>query len=300
MNTQKHHINMISFIEKFCTKEGVNDTKIPSLRFYTTTSDTEFKSIIYEPSLCIALQGEKDVGFDEQMYNYSSTKYLLTCTNVPANVKIKKASKEIPFISLALTFSLEEIYEVIKDSKLNRLSNKRKLPIPFCFNKLEVNLLDPISRLIKLLDKPQEMIDFMTPLIKKEIIYVLLQNDEEFLKNYVMEGALANQMVKAISEIKTNYNESINMSKLAKQIGISEATLYQNFKKVTAMSPLQYQKKIRLEEAKQLLIAQNLDAAQVAFEVGYESASQFSREYSRMFGMSPKAHGEFLRNQETM
>lgn len=135
----------------------------------------------------------------------------------------------------------------------------------------------------------------MYPLIKKEIIYILLQNDRDFLKNYVMEGTLANQIVKAISEIKNNFNNSINMASLAKDIGISEASLYQNFKKVTSMSPLQYQKKIRLQEAKQMLLSKNIEASEVAFSVGYESPSQFSREYSRMYGMSPKAHAEYLR-----
>lgn len=106
---------------------------------------------------------------------------------------------------------------------------------------------------------------------------------------------MANKIVKVISEIKNNFMEPINVAKITQNIGMSEASFYQNFKKVTSMSPLQFQKKIRLEEAKQMLLSQNLAAHKVAFNVGYESASQFSREYSRMYGMSPKAHSEFLR-----
>ena len=227
------------------------------------------------------------------MYSYSPTKYLLTCAHIPANIKIEKASNETPYISLVISFSLEEIYEVIKESKQN-FQKKVKIASPLCFNTLDENLLEPIARFVKLIDKPKEMAEFMTPLIKKEIIYILLQNDPEFLQSYIMEGTIANNITKAISKIKENYNETINMASLAKTIGISEASLYQNFKKITTMSPLQYQKKIRLEEAKNLLITQNLDAHEVAFAVGYESPSQFSREYTRMYGMPPIAHKQHL------
>jgi AraC-like DNA-binding protein len=299
MNIHISHINLISYIENFCKEDGLSDTKIESLKFYTTTEKSEFQSIIYEPSICIALQGEKAVGFGDDMYSYNSSKYLLTCTNVPADIKIKTASKETPYVSLVLSFSLEEIYEVIKDANEILSKNIKKIQNPLRFNKLDNTLLDPVYRLVQLLDKPQKTIDFMYPLIKKEIIYILLQNDRDFLKNYVMEGTLANQIVKAISEIKNNFNNSINMASLAKDIGISEASLYQNFKKVTSMSPLQYQKKIRLQEAKQMLLSQNLTAHEVAFNVGYESASQFSREYSRIYGMSPKAHSQLLRDNQS-
>ena len=296
MNQQIHHISLVSKIEDYCKEDGLIQTQIPSLKFYVSKEITEFTGVIYEPCLCLALQGEKAVGFDDKMYSYSPTQYLLTCANIPAKVKIIKASEQIPYVSLVLTFSLEEIYEVIKQSSFDSKSKTKKSDLPLCFNKLDETILEPVSRLVKLLDKPKQTIEFMAPLIKKEIIYILLQNDESFLKNYVMEGTLTNQIVKAISEIKENFNQSINMADLSKKIGISEASLYQNFKKITSMSPLQYQKKIRLEEAKQLLTTQNLDASTVAFEVGYESASQFSREYSRMFGMSPKAHSNHLRN----
>ncbi len=286
---------LISYISDHCQSEEVESTRIESLKFYKTTRTSSFRSVVYEPSVCIALQGEKAVGFADKMYGYSPEKYLLTCTNVPADIKIEEASEEKPFISLVVTFSLEEIYEVIKESHKADSANSKKVQTPFCFNTLDDTLLDPLNHLVRLLDKPREMIDFMTPLIKKEIIYILLQNDEEFLKNYVLEGNLTNQIVKAVREIKDNFNETINIAQLARKIGISEATLYQNFKKITAMSPLQYQKKIRLEEAQSMLLAQNIDASQVAFEVGYESPSQFSREYSRMFGMPPKAHIAYLK-----
>lgn len=296
MNKSMYHSFLISYIKDYCKNEGITHTPISSLKFYMTSEESQFRSIIYEPSLCIALQGEKAIGFGENLYGYSPSQYLLSCTNIPANVKINQASKEVPFISMAISFTLEQIYEVIKETNSAKTQNKKRLENSFCFNTLDEDLLEPISRLVRLLDKPKEMVDFLYPLLIKEIIYILLQNNSDFLKHYVLDGTITNQIVKAISEIKNNYNEVINMSNLAKDIGISEASLYQNFKKITLMSPLQYQKKIRLEEAKHMLVNQNIEASSVAFTVGYESPSQFSREYTRMFGMSPKAHSNTLKN----
>lgn len=297
MNKFMYHSFLIEYIKNYCKNEGIANTSIPSLKFYMTSEQSQFRSIIYEPSLCIALQGEKAVGFGENLFGYSPSQYLLACTNIPANVKINQASKEVPFISLAISFSMEQIYEVLKEINSVKMQNKKRLEDSFCFNSLDEDLLEPISRLVRLLDKPQQTIDFMYPLLIKEIIYALLQNNSEFLKHYVLEGTITNQIVKAISQIKNNYNEVINMSDLAKDIGISEASLYQNFKKITLMSPLQYQKKIRLEEAKHMLVNQNIEASSVAFAVGYESPSQFSREYTRMFGLSPKAHSNKLKSE---
>lgn len=297
MNKLMYHSFLISYIKNYCKNEGITRTLIPSLKFYMTSEKSQFRSIIYEPSLCIALQGEKAIGFGDNLFGYSPSQYLLSCTNIPANVKINQASKEVPFLSMAITFTTEQIYEVLKDINSVKTQNKKKLEDSFCFNSLDEELLEPISRLVRLLDKPQQTIDFIYPLLIKEIIYVLFQNNSEFLKHYVLEGTITNQIVKAISQIKNNYNEVINMSDLAKEIGISEASLYQNFKKITLMSPLQYQKKIRLEEAKHMLANQNIEASAVAFAVGYESPSQFSREYTRMFGMSPKAHSNKLKTE---
>ena len=287
---------LISLIKENSSTEGLILTNISSLKFYTTTQISEFVSIIYEPSLCIAIQGSKAVGFGDEMYSYSSEKYLIVSTHIPANVRIEEASKEKPYYSIIINFTLEQIYDVIKElnDDLQERKNK-KLQKSLCFDVLDDSLLEPLFRLLKLSQR-KDNVEFLSNLILKEIIYILLQRNSDFFKQYVLEGNIANQIVKAITEIKDNFSQSINMKNLSKNIGMSESSLYNNFKKITTMSPLQFQKKIRLEEAKQMLINQNLDAAQVAFEVGYESPSQFSREYSRMFGMSPKAHVNLLKD----
>jgi AraC-like DNA-binding protein len=287
---------LISLIKENSNTEGLILTNISSLKFYTTTQISEFVSIIYEPSLCIAIQGSKAVGFGDEMYSYSSEKYLIVSTHIPANVRIEEASKEKPYYSIIINFTLEQIYDVIKELNDDLQESKNKiLQKSLCFDVLDDFLLEPLFRLLKLSQR-KDNVEFLSNLILKEIIYILLQRNSDFFKQYVLEGNIANQIVKAITEIKDNFSQSINMKNLSKNIGMSESSLYNNFKKITTMSPLQFQKKIRLEEAKQMLINQNLDAAQVAFEVGYESPSQFSREYSRMFGMSPKAHVNLLKD----
>jgi len=120
----------------------------------------------------------------------------------------------------------------------------------------------------------------------------LIMTDEggDFLRKYLKDGSITHQIVKIISKIKRNFSENINMKELAKSFGMSESSLYHNFKKVTLLSPLQFQKTLRLQEARHIILTQDIDVGEVAFSVGYESPSQFSREYSRMFGLSPKAH----------
>jgi AraC-like DNA-binding protein len=292
--SRKDLINLLK--DKFDEKEGLLNTKIPSLHLYSTTTLSEFVSVIFEPSICIALQGSKAVGFGDDMYGYNESKFLLASTHVPANVRIEEASEEKPYLSLKITFSLEQIYEVLKELNDTQAKSKRKPDKGLFFDDMSMDLLNPISRLIKLLDTPQKNIDFLSPFIIKEILYVLLNgNSGDFLKQYVMEGSISNQIVKVITEIRNNFAENLNIKELSKKMSISESSLYTNFKKITTLTPIQFQKKLRLEEAKQMLLNQNIDASQVAFLVGYESPSQFSREYSRMYGLPPKAHISLLK-----
>lgn len=282
---------LVNTILNNCINEGAHQTAIPSLEFYKTTSLSEFVGTVYEPCICLALQGSKAVGFGEDLYGYNAKKYLLVSTNIPANVRIEEASKEKPYVSLKISFSLEQIYEVLKELEDFDIKTKSKTQKGLFFGDLNLNLLNPISRLVKLLDTPQKNIEFISPLIIKEILYILLSGEsKDFLKQYVMEGSITNQIVKVISEIKNNFSQTLNIKELAIKFQMSESSLYHNFKKITMLSPLQFQKKLRLEEAKQMLLNQNIDASEVAFVVGYESPSQFSREYARMFGLPPKAH----------
>ncbi len=298
---QNFQNDLLKFINKKYSLSDINgelQSEISNLDFYFSNKTTEFYAIMYEPSLCIILQGSKTVGFGEEMYTYGEKEYLLSSAHVPAKVKIIEATKEKPYASFRIKFQLEDIYDVIKNISPKKLILNEKSEKALFFDDLNEKLYEPVSRLVKLLERDKDEIDYLAPLIIKEILFILI-NDKSgyFLNKFAMEGTISNKIVKVISEIKDNFNEKLNVKELAKLINMSESSLYQNFKTITSMSPIQFQKKIRLEEAKLMLLNQNIEASEVAFAVGYESPSQFSREYSRMYGMSPKAHSEFLRKE---
>lgn len=299
-NLEKFRMNTLAFIKQKYTLdiEGVLQTDISNLDFYFSSEPTEFSAIMYEPSLCVILQGNKAVGFGDELYNYGPKEYLLSSTHIPAKVKILEASKEQPYVSFRIKFNLEDIYDVIKNIDPKKLMMSAKSEKGLFFDDLNEKLYESIYRLIRLLDESKEAIEYLSALMIKEILFILI-NDKSgyFLNKFAMKGTISNKIVQAISEIKENFNEKLNIKELAQLIDMSESSLYQNFKTITSMSPIQFQKKIRLEEAKLMLFNQNIDASEVAFAVGYESPSQFSREYSRMYGMSPKAHADFLRKQ---
>ena len=267
--------------------ENLIPTPIDQLSFYYSDAPTEMLATVYEPSVCIIVQGSKEVGFGEELIPYDPEMYLLASVHMPARVRIAEASPEHPYMGLTITFTMEQIFDVLKEmppAPKKFGSAKRGL----YFGQMQQRLLDPVSRLVRLLDAPQD-IPILSPLIIKEILYMVISDEGgEIIRQYVRDGSVEQRVVEAITKIKEEYREPLNVGELARSVSMSESSLYHNFKKITAMSPLQFQKNLRLQEARQLLLSRDIEAAQVAFDVGYESPSQFSREYSRMFGLPPK------------
>ncbi|MDD2384538.1 MAG: AraC family transcriptional regulator [Sulfurospirillaceae bacterium] len=297
LSSKRYKEELIQIILAKRDEEGAMKTAIPSLSFYTTTTNTECIPAIYEPSLCLVLQGAKILLLGGTYYRYDASGYVLSSTHMPTRVRITEASTKHPFISLKLTFTMEDIFEVMKEAEPKAMNVSVRTPERgLCFGENNTPLLDPLTRLVRLLDTPQN-IKFMAPLIMKELLYIVMSDKGgEFLRKYLMDGSSTQQVVKVISKIKNNFAENINIKELAKTFAMSESSLYHNFKKVTLMSPLQFQKTLRLEEARRILLTQDKDATEIAFAVGYESPSQFSREYTRMFGLPPKAYAKAVHN----
>lgn len=289
-NTALNHYReeIKSKIESEFRDENLIQTPIEQLSFYYSDTPTDMLATVYEPSVCIIVQGAKEVGLGEELIPYDPEMYLLASVHMPARVRITEASPERPYMGLTITFTMEQIFDVLKEMPpvpRHLGGSKRGL----YFGAMQHRLLEPVTRLIRLLDSPQD-IPVLAPLIIKEILYTLISDEGgDIIRQYVRDGSAEQRIVEAITKIKEEYREPLNVKELARSVSMSESSLYHNFKKITAMSPLQFQKNLRLQEARQLLMSRDIEAAQVAFEVGYESPSQFSREYSRMYGASPKA-----------
>jgi len=287
---QTYKTELIELIQAKQIGNDIIKTALSSLNFHVLDTAKEFAAVVYEPSLCIVLQGSKSVMLGDEIYNLEDpTKYLLVSVHVPTRVRIKEASATKPYIALKLTFTMEDIFEVMKDIQTSAPIINPSTEAGLCFGELD-RLIDPLTRLVRLLDNPSNL-KFMSSMIMKEILYlVMTDSGGDFLRKYLKDGSITNQIVKIITKIKQDFSETINMRELAKSFGMSESSLYHNFKKVTMLSPLQFQKTLRLQEARHIILTQNLDVGEIAFSVGYESPSQFSREYSRMFGLSPREH----------
>jgi AraC-like DNA-binding protein len=207
--------------------------------------------------------------------------------DLPVTGQVIKASAESPYLALKLEFTATEVLDVLNKTDIQFKQGKNSKRAMFV-SEVEPSLLDAVLRLACLLENSRH-VPILAPLIKKEILYWILQGPHsEAIEQMALEGSNASRIREVIDHIINNYKEPFRIEELADIANMSVSSLHRHFKEVTAMSPIQFQKQLRLQEARRLLIADPTDVADVAFKVGYESQSQFSREYSRMFGFSPR------------
>ncbi|MEB2294470.1 AraC family transcriptional regulator [Priestia megaterium] len=283
----KQQGELATLIEHFSKQDGVHPTTIPSLFLIRESINTEPISRVNEPSFCMILQGEKEVLLGEERFLYGPGHYIVASVDLPVTGQIIKASAESPYLACKLEFTCSQVLEVLNETTINTFQGKNAKRAMYV-SKIEPSLLDAVARLASLLDTPKH-IPVLAPLLKKEILYWILQGPHgEALEQMALEGSNTFRIREVINHIINNYEESFRIEELAKIANMSVSSLHRHFKDVTAMSPIQFQKQLRLQEARRLLLAESTDVADVAFRVGYESQSQFSREYSRMFGFSPR------------
>lgn len=282
------------------TEQGeLHTTAIPGLSLFRRTEPTEPVTGMYQPSICLVAQGAKRVKLGDETFVYGAQNYLITSVHLPTVVQIINASPEKPYLGLRLTFNLGEIAQLMADSQLppprTQQSNRG-----MATGEVTLPLLTAFSRLIDLLDE-QKDIPMLAPIIQREIIYRLLVGDQGTrLRQIASVGSQSHQIARAIDWLKTNFTQPLKIDDLAAQANMSSSTFHHHFQSMTALSPLQYQKQLRLQEARRLMLAEYLDAATAGFQVGYESPSQFSREYSRLFGAPPLRDITNLRQMATL
>ena len=279
---------LAKLIQQCSPKDGVFETAIPHLYIIRSSEVSEPAYRVYKPSLCVIAQGSKEVFLAEERFEYGSADYLISSMNLPVVGQIIRASSALPYLSIKLEFTHVQILEVIHEANVRVVANDNARRALFV-GQMEHSLMDATLRLIELLNRPED-IPFLAPLFTKEILYTLLKGPYGVtLSQIAMEGSNTYRIREAIDHITTNFDQSMRVEELAEAASMSLSSFHRNFKEVTGMSPIQFQKQLRLQEARRLLLSESAEAAEVAFRVGYESASQFSREYSRMFGSPPRS-----------
>lgn len=273
-------------IRRHAPNTGTYQTAIPNLSVMHATQLSEPLESVYQPSICVVAQGAKTATLAGETYRYDSSTYLVTSVELPIMGRIVEASAEIPYLSLKLSFDAASILEIVE--KVNpRASEGSETGRGITVNQTSSTLLEVIIRLMQLLDAPED-IPVLAPLIIREVLYRMLQSEQgAFLYQFATSGSYSYNIAEAIRFINQHYDRQLPIGHLAKSVNMSISAFHKHFKRVTAMSPLQYQKTMRLQEARRLMLTQSLPASDAAFRVGYESPSQFSREYARMYGRPP-------------
>ncbi len=279
-----------------CRNDGVTETDVPRVHILRSVTPTEAVPILHKPAVCFVAQGRKQTTLADQAYLYEPMKFLIVSVDLPIAGQILEASPEIPYLCLRLDLEPAAIADVITAAVPGGLRNEQPQR-GIAVSDVPAQLLDAVVRLAELLESGRESDRaVLAPLAEREILYRLLLGEQgDRLRQIAMAESKLSQINKAIAIIKTQYDRALKIEEVAAQVHMSVSSFHQHFKTVTAMSPLQYQKQVRLQEARRLMIAQALDAASAGFSVGYESPSQFSREYARMFGLPPKKDVEKMK-----
>ncbi len=273
-------------IARLTEKRDRLETAITGLVLARRDEPSEPISILYEPRICVIAQGAKRVQLGDDAYVYDAHHFLVTSVDLPTVVQVINASREKPYLGLVLQIDQREISQLMVDSNLPP-PRPQQSSRGMATGEVTVPLLAAFQRLIDLLDEPKD-IPILAPIIEREIFYRLLVGDQGArLRQIASAGSQSNQIARAIDWLTGNFTKPLRIDDLAAQVNMSTSTFHHHFRQVTAMSPLQYQKWLRLNEARRLMLAEKHDATTAAFQVGYESPSQFSREYSRLFGAPP-------------
>lgn len=281
-------------IERLTGTDGCHKTGIPRVFLHRGTQAGEPMYGVYEPAVCILAQGAKQADVGEALLRYGAGQYLIISVDVPVVSELTEASPERPYLCLRLDLDPAAIGALMLESDVERAARDQPGPA-LAVSDADDALLDACVRLLRLLDTPRD-IPILAPLAEREILYRLLRGAQTSRMSQIAFGESKLQQVnRAIGWIKQNFRAPFSIAAVADEARMSPSALHQHFKAVTSMSPLQYQKRLRLQEARRLIVSTSVDAGEAGHAVGYDSPSQFSREYRRLFGSPPLRDAERLR-----
>lgn len=284
---------LITRLVKLAPVEGPHQTPaLPGLTVYRANRLQGSVCSVYEPCVVLVVQGSKRVVLGSDTLVYDSTRYLITSLDLPTVATILEATPEQPYLAVVLKLDLREVATLMLSGQLpaatgGRDTREDRERRAMATGPVTLPLLDAFSRLVELAEQPDNA-PVLAPLVLREIHYRLLVGEQGGrLRQIAAVGSQGHQIARAIDWLKGHFAEALRVEDLAREVRMSVSTFHHQFKALTAMSPLQYQKQLRLNEARRLMLLLDIDAATAAYRVGYESASQFSREYSRHFGSPP-------------
>lgn len=269
--------------------EGAGPMLVPGLHLIGSTAVTEAQQLVYEPMLCIILEGAKNTTLGPDTHTYRAGQYLVVSADLPVSGQVIQA----PYLAVGVPLDPAMIADLLVETggAAPETAPARALAV----SDMDEDLIDTVTRLVRLLDRPNEAA-VLAPMIRRELMWRLLSGERaDMVRQIGSAGGRLEQVRRAIRWLRQNYAEPMRIGGLAEVAGMSETSLHRHFKAVTAMSPLQYQKQVRLQEARNLLLGRGRDIAAIGFAVGYDSPSQFSREYCRLFGQPPGRDLERLR-----
>ena len=273
-------------IARFTENGALYTTSVPGLSLFRMIEPSEPLTGMYEPSVCLIAQGAKRVHLGDDTYVYDTTHYLFSGLHLPVIAQVFEASHKKPYLGLRLTFDYRDISQLMADGQLPP-PRTQKTDRGMATGDLTLPLVNAFQRLVDLLDEEQD-VPILAPVIQREIYYRLLVGEQGVkLRQLAVMGTQSQQVAQAVSWLKSNFTKPLRVDKLAAMAKMGTSTFHHHFRNMTALSPLQYQKQLRLQEARRLMLSEHIDAASAGFQVGYESPSQFSREYSRLYGAPP-------------
>ncbi|OOM73885.1 AraC family transcriptional regulator [Clostridium sp. BL-8] len=287
LNNQELLTRLISLANTITTAEGNTKTVIPYLSICRHTYESPLIPSVLSPAFCLILQGEKELHLGEHIAHYYEGDYLASIIDMPASGKVVGATREFPYIGLRVDFTAEEVASVVAEAEIELPSRNKKPSTAAFIGKSDIGLLELFLRVLILANTPYPD-PFLSTLMMREMIYRLVSGKygHLFLQQSLYDKQ-SDGIGKAIGWIKENFSNPFTTLQLAKISNMSVSSLQHKFKEVTTMGPLQYQKQLRLQEARRLMLTSSIDVTTAALEVGYESPSQFNREYKRLFGLSP-------------
>lgn len=273
-------------IARFANTDGIHATSIPGLSLIRFSHPSEPCHGLIEPALCIVAQGKKRTTTGDRVLNYDASHFLVVSADTPIIGQVMEASPEEPYLCLKLDLDAASITELLIDVG-GIGGGAAEADASVAVTPLTPELIDAATRLVRLLASPDD-IRVLAPMVRREVLYRVLQTDQATrLQQIAVAESRLQQVNRAIGWIRENYRDTFAIERVAAEARMSPSSLHVHFKAVTAMSPLQYQKQLRLQEARRLMLGEAIDAATAGHRVGYDSPSQFSREYARTFGAPP-------------